>query len=299
MSERSEAQPFRSIWGYLDTVPHKVGWVDAGGVSTRYLESGRPDGPVVVLLHGTAGSLENFCANYGPLGEEHRVIGIDMLGCGYTDKPDRPYLIGDYAAHVLDVLDVLAVDRAALVGVSLGSWVAARLAHDAPDRVAALTMIAPAGIIVDAEAEKQFGADVRRRRTNAAQTPTWESVSEAMGRLMLDPADLIDDLVATRLRIYQQPEMAAAMGHLLAFIGAGQELSHDEWREIAQPTLVIAAVSASNMFLDNARALGRVLPNGTVVELEGCDHWAQFERADAFNALASEFLRSVAEAPVA
>ena len=92
---------YRSIWTYLNTVPHKLAFLDAGGVRTRYLEAGNPDGPVVLLLHGTAGSLENYCANYGPLARTHSVIGIDMLGCGYTDKPDRPYLIPDYAAHVL------------------------------------------------------------------------------------------------------------------------------------------------------------------------------------------------------
>jgi 2-hydroxy-6-oxonona-2,4-dienedioate hydrolase len=292
MTEQDKGSSYRSIWTYLHTVPHRMGWVEAGGVSTRYLEAGQPDRPVVLLLHGTAGSLENFCANYGPLSAEYRVIGIDMLGCGYTDKPDRPYTIGDYAGHVLNVLDALEIEEAAVIGVSLGSWVAARLAYTAPERVTALGMVAPAGIIVDQEEERKFGADVRRRRTSAAQVPTWESVTAAMGRLMLNPEDLIDDLVAIRLRIYQQPEMAAVMGHLLAFIGAGQELSHEEWRGIRQTSLVIAAVDAPNMFLDNAHALGELLPNAQLVNLTGCDHWGQFERADAFNDLALEFLRA-------
>jgi len=290
MTESTGTASYRSVWTYLHAVPHTLGWVDAGGVRTRYLEAGRPDRPVVLLLHGTAGSLENFCANYGALAEDHRVIGIDMLGCGYTDKPDHPYLIPDYAAHALAVLDAFGVDRAAVIGVSLGSWVAARLAHDHPGRVSRLVMVAPAGIIVDAEEEKAFGADVRRRRQNAAQAPSWESVTTAMSKLMLDPDDLIDDLVGIRLRIYQQPAMAAAMGHLLAFTGGGQELSRDEWAAIPHPVLVIAAVDAPNMFLDNARLLGQTLSDVELVELEGCDHWAQFEQADAFNAIARRFL---------
>src|SRR5690606_39044625 len=102
--------------------------------------------------------LENFCANYGALAQTHRVIGIDMLGCGYTDKPDRPYLIPDYAEHALAVLDALDIDSAAVIGVSLGSWVGARLAVDRPDRITQLVMVAPAGIIVDPEEEKKFGA---------------------------------------------------------------------------------------------------------------------------------------------
>ncbi|MGX7722678.1 alpha/beta fold hydrolase [Rhodococcus rhodochrous] len=264
--------------------------MDARGIRTRYLETGNPEGPVVLLLHGTAGSLENFCANYGALARTHRVIGIDMLGCGYTDKPDFPYLIPDYAEHALAVLDALGVEQAAVVGVSLGSWVGARMASDHPDRITRLVMIAPAGIIVDPEEEKKFGADVRKRRQNAAQAPSWESVTAAMGRLMLDPEDLIDDLVAVRLRIYQQPEMGAAMGHLLAFTSGGQDLSREEWAALQQPVLVVAAVDAPNMFLDNARLLAEIVPGAELVEMTGCDHWAQFERADEFNELAQRFL---------
>ncbi|MDO1484619.1 hydrolase [Rhodococcus rhodochrous] len=283
-------QRYRSVWTYLDNVRHTLDWVDARGIRTRYLETGNPEGPVVLLLHGTAGSLENFCANYGALARTHRVIGIDMLGCGYTDKPDFPYLIPDYAEHALAVLDALGVEQAAVVGVSLGSWVGARMASDHPDRITRLVMIAPAGIIVDPEEEKKFGADVRKRRQNAAQAPSWESVTAAMGRLMLDPEDLIDDLVAVRLRIYQQPEMGAAMGHLLAFTSGGQDLSREEWAALQQPVLVVAAVDAPNMFLDNARLLAEIVPGAELVEMTGCDHWAQFERADEFNELAQRFL---------
>lgn len=283
----------RSIWTYLNTVPHHVGWIDAGQVRTRYLESGNPDGEVLLLLHGTAGSLENFCANYGPLGEHYRVIGIDMLGCGYSDKPDRPYLIQDYAEHALDCLDALGIDKASVIGVSLGSWVGARLAHSVPDRITSLTMVAPAGIVVDAAQEKAVGKDVRSRRQNAAQTPSWESVTTAMGRLMLNPEDLIDDLVAVRLRIYQQPEMADAMGNLLAFTRGDQHLSFEEWQELILPVLVIAAVDAPNMFLDNAYAVAKAAPNTTLVELPGCDHWAQFEQSEAFHRVTLDFLSDV------
>lgn len=290
MTGEASTDRYRSVWTYLNTVPHMLGWIDAGGVRTRYLEAGNPQGPAVLLLHGTAGSLENFCANYGALAESHRVIGIDMLGCGYTDKPDRPYLIQDYADHAVAVMDALEIRESAVIGVSLGSWVGARLALEHSERVTRLVMVAPAGVVVDPDEEKDFGMDVRRRRQNAAQTPSWESVTAAMGRLMLNPDDLIDDLVGVRLRIYEQPEMARAMGHLLAFTQGGQHLSADEWSRLEQPTMIIAAVDAPNMFLENARLLGKLIPNSAVVEMTGCDHWAQFEQPERFNRVTQEFL---------
>lgn len=81
---------------------------------------------MVILLHGTAGSLENFSANYAAYAEHFRVIGLDMLGCGWTDKPDYDYLINHYAEHVRSFMDALGIDKAAVVGVSLGAWLAPR-----------------------------------------------------------------------------------------------------------------------------------------------------------------------------
>ena len=279
-----------SIWRLLARVPHRLAWVDVAGVATRYLEAGPADAPVVLLLHGTAGSLENFCANIGPLAQHFRVIAIDMLGCGWTDKPAHDYLIDDYATHALGVLDALAIGHASIVGVSLGSWVGAALARRAPQRVSHLVMIAPAGIVTDAAEEQRVAEGVRKRRSAAAATPTWETVSAAMRGLVLDPATLMPDLIGVRLDIYSDPRMQAAMPRLLAFTLGGQHLPEADWRELSLPILVIAAVDAPNMFLSNADAIALLAPQAQRLALHGCDHWAQYEQAEAFNAACISFL---------
>ena len=283
---------YRSVWKYLHRTPHTLGWLNLDGVHTRYLEAGRPDAPVVIMLHGTAGSLENFCANYAAYADHFHVFGIDMLGCGYTDKPGYDYRIRDYADHVLRFMNALGIETAALVGVSLGSWVAAQIAVSAPRRVEKIVMVAPAGIVVDSEEERRVAEGVRMRRKAAAEHPTRESVAAAMGRLMLKPEDLIDDLVEIRLEIYQQPAMKAAMSHLLAFSLGGQDLSPDQWRALSAPILVVAAIDAPNMFLRNAWAIADLAPHVEVLELGDCDHWAQFERPETFNAASIAFLLS-------
>jgi pimeloyl-ACP methyl ester carboxylesterase len=279
-----------SIWQQLFSTPHRLGWVDAEGVRTRYLEAGPADGPVVLMLHGTAGSLENFCANFAAYAAHFRLIAIDMLGCGLTDKPAHDYLIQDYAEHARSVLDALGIDQAAVVGVSLGSWVGAALALTHPQRVRRLVMVAPAGIVVDAEEERRFAEGVRKRRLAAATEPTWDTVSAAMKGLVLDPSRLADDLVAIRLEIYRQPAMVAAMPRLLAFSLGGQALSEAQWKSLTLPIQVFAAVDAPNMFLANSSAIARAAPHVEVVEIKGCDHWAQYEQPSAFNHASIAFL---------
>jgi 2-hydroxy-6-oxonona-2,4-dienedioate hydrolase len=282
----------KSIWQHLFDTPHRLGRVAAHGVGTRYLEAGPPEAPAVLMLHGTAGSLENFCANVAAYAQHFRVIAIDMLGCGRTDKPEHDYLVTDYAEHALAVMDALGVRQAGVVGVSLGSWVGAALALAHPDRVTRLVMVAPAGIVTDPEEEARVAEGVRKRRSAAAADPTWDTVAQAMKGLVLDPRTLADDLIAIRLAIYQDPRMKAAMPRLLAFTLGGQALTEAQWRSLALPIQVIAAVDAPNMFLGNAYAIGNTAPNVQVVELHGCDHWAQYEQPAAFNEASIAFLRS-------
>lgn len=274
---------YRSVWTYLSTVPHTLDWINVQGINTRFLQAGDPSAPTVILVHGTAGSLENFVANYGALSKKYHVIGLDLLGCGYTDKPDRPYLIKDYGRHLLDFMDALGIGTAALIGVSLGSWISAWVAKEAPNRVAGLGMMAPAGIVVDADRERKFAEGVRQRRSAAAADPTWASVTRAMRGLVLHEEDLIDDLVATRLRIYQQPSLQKVMGHLLAFVGNDQHLENHEWTQITTPALIVASVDAPNIFLDNAYRLAELLPNAQLWEVRECDHWPQFEKPTEVN----------------
>ncbi|WP_411731457.1 alpha/beta fold hydrolase [Paeniglutamicibacter sp.] len=281
---------FRSVWTYLNRTAHTLGYVDVAGVRTRYIEAGKPQNPTLVLLHGTAGSLENFCANYEELSQDYHVLSLDLLGCGYTDKPEFDYHIPDYAKHVLAFMDALNVEKASLIGVSLGSWIASWIAVNHETRVESVIAMAPAGIVVDAEEEKQFGADVRRRRSAAAAEPNWDTVTAAMGRLMLNQEDLIDDLVAVRLAIYQQESMKAAMGRLLAFTSGSDFIAQDQWAGMQAPILVVASVDAKNMFLDNAYLISKMAPHSELSEMTGCDHWPQFEQPAQFHSVALEFL---------
>src|SRR6202007_479737 len=89
-----------SIWTELVGLDYRPGYVDAGGIRTRAVQTGPEDGEHVVFLHGTSGHLEAFVRNLPAHAQRYRCHAIDMLGHGYTAKPDYPYDIPRYVAHL-------------------------------------------------------------------------------------------------------------------------------------------------------------------------------------------------------
>src|SRR4029453_8766589 len=115
--------------------------VPAHGVDTFYLEAG--DGPPVVLLHGLGATNSSMLPTLADLSDDHRVLAPDLPGFGESSKPFRAYHPGYYAAWLHEFLDVAGVERAVLVGNSMGGRVAIEMALRHPARVERLVLFAP------------------------------------------------------------------------------------------------------------------------------------------------------------
>lgn len=280
---------YRSMWLELYDVTHTLGYVDAGGIRTRYLEAGDRSNPTVLCLHGTAGTLENYFANVAPLSQNFHVLAIDMWGCGWTAKPSRRLGFVDWAEHARLVLDAFNVERAGVIGVSLGSGVAITLANMHPDRITGVVMCAPAGITPDRDRSEAMMAGITAQRDAPQAEPTWDTVSQRVAMLVADPATLAPDLIALRLGVYSSPEMKAAQTFVIPDAEGVRGLTDQEWAELSVPVLAIAAVDSDNLFLTNAYRIGEIGGNARVLELTDCDHWPQYERAETFNAAVTEF----------
>ncbi|PZR88628.1 MAG: carboxylesterase [Stutzerimonas stutzeri] len=114
---------------------------------TFVLAFGREDGPPVILLHGAQANAAAWILDAVPWAERFRLYAIDMIGEAGFSAPSRPPLASD--AHALwldDVMSGLGLSRAAVVGVSLGGWLALDYANRRPDFVERLALICPAGI---------------------------------------------------------------------------------------------------------------------------------------------------------
>jgi len=284
-----------TAWLDLLGLPFSVSWVDAGGVPTRSLQAGPEGGPVVVFLHGTSGHLEAFTRNVRPHVEAgYRVHAIDMLGHGFTGRPDYDMEIPRYVKHLTDYLDACAIERANLAGESLGGWVAGWLASETPERVISLQLIAAGGTKANPEIMERIKTSTRK----AVSEDDIEVTRQRLHLLMHDPAkDVSEELVQVRHRIYHQPGFVENIDHLLCLqemeIRQRNLLREDRLARLAGiPTLIIWG--RENPFGDvpEANKMHDDIPGSRLELYESCGHWPQHERHEIYNPMAIEFLNA-------
>ena len=140
MSETSQHAAHASFWNDLRQASFDQGYLNAGGIRTRYLHAGSHDKPPLILLHGTGGHAECYSRNLAAHGEHFDTWAIDLIGHGWSDKPDLPYEIDNYVEHVKAFMDELGIARALISGESLGGWVGARFALKYPTAVERLVL---------------------------------------------------------------------------------------------------------------------------------------------------------------
>ena len=282
---------YRSLWTWLREVEFCQRWVDVNGVSTRIAEAGRKDSPAVVLLHGTGGHWEVYAPTIGPLSKEFHCIAVDMVGNGFSDRPDYDYEISVYVAHIAGLLDALGIEKASFIGMSLGAWVAAQFALDHPDRTDKLILQSPAGLIATASNM----ARIRAERTAAVENPTWDSIKAMFDHLIADEENRIPDIIALRQAIYRMPATRDAIDHVLILQDAEARernlIKEEQWAAIKAPTLVVAAGKDHSEYMNTAQQVARLIPNSEVVDMPQVAHWPAFEDPEMFNAAALRFLR--------
>jgi 2-hydroxy-6-oxonona-2,4-dienedioate hydrolase len=290
MAEEELVAEHESVWSDLQGVPFVQGYLEAGGVRTRYLHAGDPAKPTLILLHGSGGHAEAYVRNLEAHAEHFSTWSIDMLGHGYTDKPGHPLEIRHYIEHLLAFLDTIGVQRAHLSGESLGGWVVSRVAADHPDRVDRLVLNTAGGSQADLEVTKR----IITLSMAAAEDPNWETVQARIKWLMADKSKGYDDLVASRQRVYRQPGFVSAIRDIMALqdpeIRARNLLGPSDYGSITAPTLVLWTSDDPTADITEGRRIASMIPGARFEVMPGCGHWPQYEDAKTFDRLHIDFL---------
>ncbi|MDP8016852.1 alpha/beta fold hydrolase [Prescottella equi] len=278
-----------TIWNELAGIDFAVKTVDAAGIPTRSLQAGSGD-EAVVFLHGTSGHLEAFARNIAVHAAHYECHAIDMLGHGYTGKPDYAYEIPRYVEHLVNYLDTVGLDKVHLVGESLGGWVAAHLASEQPERVLSLQLLAAGGTVANPEIMER----IRTSTTKAVQSDDVELTRARLRLLMHDPVDATEELVEARHRIYHQPDFVANIHNLLSLQDMETRqrnlLRPDRLARIQAPTLVVWGHENPFGDVPEAKKMAEDIPGAQLQLYPECGHWPQHEQAALYNPLSLEFL---------
>jgi pimeloyl-ACP methyl ester carboxylesterase/tetratricopeptide (TPR) repeat protein len=130
------------------------------GARLAYVEQGAEAGAPVVLLHGVTDSLRSFDLTRPFLPASMRVFALSQRGHGDSGRPASGYAPDDFAADVRAFLDAMRIERAVIVGHSMGGGVAQRFASDYPDRTLGLVLVSTLGRWRDSKGAEEFARSV-------------------------------------------------------------------------------------------------------------------------------------------
>ena len=255
----------------------------AGGIRTRCFEKG--EGRPLILLHGGGGHAETWVRNIIPLSQHFRVLAIDYLGHGYTDKPKVTYELETFSKHLLDFMDAVGVDKAHLVGESQGGQISVFTAYEHPERVDKLGLIV--GGIPSIEHGYTGGTtQLQDLSREATENPSRESIRKRMEWLFHDPKMLPEELVEIRLKIYNQPEFRERVPQ--ATMRKNYNLI-DKLPKIIAPILFYWTTHNPTCPWHVAEKVHLAVPSSRFVLVDKSSHWPQFERPVEFNRTLIEF----------
>jgi 3-oxoadipate enol-lactonase len=241
-------------------------------VTLHVVDEGPPDAPPLVLLCSVGTTVDMWAPQRRLLTDELRVISVDTLGHGASPVPAGPYAVADLARHVLDTLDDLGVGRAAFAGVSLGGAVGQRIALDAPDRVAALTLIATSARFGDPQQWLDRAATVRAGGTAAIADAT-------MGRWFAASFRETQPAAVELMRVMFTS--APTEGYAACCEALAGWDSRDEIASIDAPTLVVVGDQDPATPPSHAEVLAGGIPGAQLVVVPDAAHLVSLEKADS------------------
>ncbi len=265
-------------------MPH----INRNGVKVFYESFGAGD-PALVFLHPWSTNRFVWTFQLPVFAQRHRCIAVDHRGHGQSDKPADGYAISEMAADVVAILDDAGIDRAILVGNSIGGMIAMQTSLDAPERVIA-NLILSSGT--------NIGADTPPEVAEAMQKD-WRAVFSG----------LLDSAVSAKSKA-ERPEIQAFMQGCFRtesnftegvfWASAADPNGVFNWnisarlKDITQPTLIIAGEEDGATTPEHNRFLADNIPDAEIKMYKDIAHFCQLENPAAFNADLEAFIARVA-----
>ncbi|MGH9882367.1 MAG: alpha/beta fold hydrolase, partial [Pyrinomonadaceae bacterium] len=244
------------------------------GTKIHYVEAGT--GPTVILLHGLGGSTNNWALSIAPLAAKFHVVVPDQIGFGKSDKPLITYRIATYVDFLDQFCKQLNVERASLVGNSMGGWVAAAYSIAFPERVDRLVLVDAAGYAPPANFDM---------RTLYGLNPSTRAgmklvASKVFYNKLFSSDPVIEQALAQRISAGD----GYTINSIIESIGRREDFIDDRVKTIKQPTLIVWGREDGLTPLADGERFKRDIPNSTLLIFDQCGHVPNFEKPAEFNA---------------
>lgn len=257
------------------------------GAKIRYLEAGDPAKPKVILLHGLGGSAENWhlnamVSNIAALAAQYHVIAPDQVGFGKSDKVLLKYRPATFADFLDKFMAELKIDRAHLVGNSMGGWIACLTALKYPNRVDKIVLADSAGLVP---------ANVNTDEIYNLNNSTRDEIRANMKRIFANPAfqnneALVDQFMTARVTAND----GYTINSLIESIKRKEDFLNDRLGEIKKPTLIIWGKQDGLLPFADAAVFNKGIAGSKLVVFDNCGHVPQLEKIADFNKEVLSFL---------
>jgi pimeloyl-ACP methyl ester carboxylesterase len=301
-SEAPEKAPLFPVadYGNPDPVPAwmRIDWrqhlhrAQLRGAEVNYAEIG--EGEPVLFIHGLAGSWRNWLETLPHFGERYRAIALDLPGFGDSPMPDWDLSMPAYGRMVHDFCDALGIDRvAAIVGNSMGGFVATEAVIERPERFERLVLVSAAGISLAQAKGRRFEAAARTIKAAGPYLAAATMLKRPLGRRIAfswvigRPEKLRAELLSEQLR----PGLASdgLVQSMASMVGYD---TRQRLTEIEIPTLIVWGLNDHVVPVEAAVGYHRLIPRSRLELFERTGHVPQIERPARFNALLDEFLET-------
>jgi len=269
-------------------------FIDVKGVRVRYWSAGEK-GSAVVLVHGLGGYIENWVYNIGPLAEAHRVYAVDLPGFGQSDKKPPPRDLFVLVRFIRDFMEALGIEKASLVGNSLGGGLALAVAAEYPERVEKLVLADNAGMGREVITDFNYCSlpllgELLIRPSRKASAQLWD-------KIVYDASKLAPEIKDLGYRYASAPGAKKAM---LAALRAGVNICGQKQKLVREllgrlntlkaPTLVVWGRQDRIIPVSHARIAAGKIPGARLELFDACGHMPMLEYPEKFNRLVLDFL---------
>ena len=256
--------------------------VSVFGAKINYVEAGDPSKPKVILLHGLGGNLQNWAFNIPVLAANYHVIAIDQIGFGKSDRPMLKYRVGTYVDFLDRFMTELKIEKASLVGNSLGGWAAALTAIKYPNRVEKL-------VLADAAGLKPTEVDLAQ--VYALNYSTRDELRQLVKLVFYNQALFGSEaFIEQSMTVRVTANDGYTINSLIDSIKRNEDFLNGRLGEIKKPTLIVWGKQDGLLKVADAEHFKRDIAGSELIVFDQCGHVPMVEKAADFNKAVLAFL---------